>query len=258
MGGLLYKDFVAVKGKLMVLIWTGVIIAFTVLRMMFTGYGAGSAWRMEDATGQMTNLVDAYFLTFYCMILLIMLFQVNQYEGSIVEGDRKNKVLNYFNSMPIGKNTYYASKYIFLGIVIYVFMSLAFILQIICAAFCDEGPLLDYLEMVAVFIIPLFSFTMFMASIELPLYVIWGKDKAMMAKDIFILIVAYIVVGYLFFGDLAWVDKVNPHTITMWVEKHQFGISLVEMLAPVLVLGLYYLSYRVTCYLGKGEVTVND
>ena len=50
MGGLLYKDFVAVKGKLMVLIWSGVIIAFTVLRMMFTGYGAGSAWRMEEKT----------------------------------------------------------------------------------------------------------------------------------------------------------------------------------------------------------------
>ena len=74
MGGLLYKDFVAVKGKLMVLIWTGVIIAFTVLRMMFTGYGAGSAWRAEDVTGQMTNLVDAFFLTFYCMFLFIMLF----------------------------------------------------------------------------------------------------------------------------------------------------------------------------------------
>ena len=50
----------------------------------------------------------------------------------------------------------------------------------------------------------------------------------------------------------------NTHTITVWVEKNEFGISLVEMLAPVLVLGLYYLSYRVTCYLGKGEVTVND
>ena len=104
MGGLLYKDFVAVKGKLMVLVWTGVIIAFTVLRMMFTGYGAGSAWRMEDVTGQMTNLVDEFFLTFYCLCLFIMLFQVNQYEGSMVEGDRKNKLMNYFNSMPIGKN----------------------------------------------------------------------------------------------------------------------------------------------------------
>lgn len=258
MGGLLYKDFVAVKGKMMVLIWVGVIVGFTALRILFPGSSAGVDWLAKNDDGEVVNMVDAMFVILYCLILFYMVLSINQYEGSMVEGDRKNKLINYFNSMPFNKNTYYASKYIFLGIVVYVFMSAAYMLQIVCTAFCVDGLFLGYLDAAGMLILPAFSISLLFAAIELPMYIIWGKEKAMLVKDIVILVIAYFVVGYLFFGDLSWVDNINPQAIVNWIQRHQFGVTLLQVFSPVIVLGLYYLSYLLTCHLGKGEVSVNE
>lgn len=62
MGGLLYKDFVAAKGKKLVWILVIATIVFTVLRMLFPGTAAFEDLVATTEDGKTVNMLDSLFL----------------------------------------------------------------------------------------------------------------------------------------------------------------------------------------------------
>lgn len=258
MGGLLYKDFIATKGKIVAITFGVIIFVAVVLRLVFPELNPPAILMLENDHGATTNMIELILVCAYWIALLFFLFSINSMEEIIVDGDRKNKVMNYFHSMPFSKETYYASKYVFIGINAYVFYSISLILQTILASFLKEGWALEFLEQTSSLTIPLFSLMLFLASFDLPMYILWGKEKAIMLRDIVLLVLASIVTGYFFFGDISIFENFDVDVFVAWIKNHQFEMVLLQVFSPIIVLGIYYLSYRITCYFGRGEVSVNE
>ncbi len=250
MGGLLYKDFVSIKGKKLVWIMLGLTLIYSVLRCAFPGTEENTFFMALNESGQKINLADFFFGSGLWIFLIAVLGLMNGWTAKIVEGERKNKIKGYLCSLPIEKNTYIASKYIFVAVAAYVFMSLAYVWEMVGKAFCAEGVFSDMLSMISSFIPTVIALALFSAALELPMFLLMGKEKAMLIKTAIILAVAFVCIGFLFFGDLNWfMENFNPAVFMEWCEAHILLVSLIQITTPVVMLILYYLSYRLTCRL---------
>ena len=95
MAGLLYKDFVAIKGKIYVAVMAGVLGVFLGLRL---------AVRNE--------MIDVLICMLYtCIVLTLYFFVLSNIEISLITVDEKRNQKNYFLSLPVSKQKYIASKY---------------------------------------------------------------------------------------------------------------------------------------------------
>ncbi len=255
MGGLLYKDLVSVSGKKLMGIITFLTLAYSAFRIAFPGYVPNEFFMATNELGQEVNILDTFFIIGQGLLVVGMIGLMNGWVSKIVGSDQKNKIKNYVYAMPVEKNAYIASKYVFIGISAYIFFSVAMIWNIICNAFCGEGYLLDVSTLFGAFLVPLIGLVLLSAAIELPMFILMGRDKAMLVKIAIVMMIAFIVIGFLFFGDLKWFgEKFNIGVFVQWCDTHAFAISIMQVVSPVVILALYYMSYRITCHFGKKEV----
>ena len=88
----------------------------------------------------------------------------------------------------------------------------------------------------------------------LSLFLVLGKKKAMMIKVGFLLLLGIAVVGFILFGDLHILEKIDLEKIVHWMNTHQFEVVLMQILTPVVSLLIYFGSYKLTCALyGRKE-----
>ena len=259
MGGLLYKDFVMVDrlGRIRVSLLLALVSgAYTILRIVFAGTGTFANVAAPDEAGNLINLLDLFFVTLYGVGLIAMLMMINGVTGKLIERDEKKKVSVYLSALPFSKNTYVASKYIFVGIVTYVMLSVASVWGIVTIAFCGEGQALELANTLMGFTTSLLSIAMLTAAIELPLHLLVGKERAQMIKIFFWTVLAFLLVGYLMFGDIGRLSEyLNVNFLLEYVQEHLLAVTLFQAFCPVIILGVYYLSYRIACYFfGKREV----
>ena len=252
MGGLLYKDFVSVNkiGKIK-LTWlmAALTIIYIVLRIVFPGTKEIQGFLALNEQGETVNILDTFFVIFFALWIIAGLGIINGFIGKIVDGDDKNEIRGYLSAMPFSKNTYVASKFIFIGIAGYVFLSVNCIWGVSCMAFCMEGYALGMAKMIMGFIMPLMSLIFLSAAIELPLFLLLGKEKAQTIKVGIWLVIAFIAIGYIMFGDFTWlIGHINIGAIMSWVDMHQTEVTLLQAFSPVIILVLYYVSYRATCH----------
>ena len=256
MAGLLYKDFVSVSGKKILIILICLTVLFIALRMVFPGTSDNLLFMAENGEGEMVSLLDLFFVIGLGFFLLSIFGIINGWVGKLVEGDDKNKIKGYLCALPIEKHTYFASKYIFIGVAAYVFMSVAMSWQIVANAFCMEGMVSDVLSMIGAMIPSVIYLALLSAAIELPMFLTLGKEKARIIKTTIILMIAFLVIGFSLFGDLVWIEQHLDITVFMkWYQNHLFAVSLLNILFPVITLVLYYLSYRITCHFAGRKLT---
>ena len=77
MGGLLYKDFISVKGKLNVWIMVVLTILFLVLRVQFPGTEDLKGFIVENDAGEMVNILDTFFVMGEIIILMMGSYFIN-------------------------------------------------------------------------------------------------------------------------------------------------------------------------------------
>ena len=156
--------------------------------------------------------------------------------------------------MPINRNTYIASKYVFMGIAAYVSISYLYIMGVIFQAFCNEGRMLDLSDALMGLLVSILTLFMLMISIELPLFILLGKEKAQLYKIAFWIVIALIAVGYLLFGDVKYFEEhFNAENLINFFKNHQSELIVIETILPVIIFGLYYVSYRITCFFANRE-----
>ena len=249
MGGLLYKDFAAVRGKRLVFILTIATVIFVILRMLFPGTGENHFFMGTNENGESVNMIDMFFFYGEFCILWCGGFWINGYGARILELDDKNRIRGYLSALPVSKKTYVASKYIFLGICSYMVFSLYMIWHIISAAFMQEGQIVDMSYLLSGFSVLFICFILMMEAVELPLFLLMGKEKAMMVRVSFWLILAMAVIGFLLFGDLNALESWDIKVWIDWADYHGFELVLLNIVSPVIVLGIYYLSYQLSAHL---------
>lgn len=248
MGGLLYKDYVAIRGKRFVWILIFLTIIFTVLRMIFPGTTIFFDLGAVTENGEAVNILDTYFLLGEFLMIWMGCYYTNDLASKILQYDQKDKIRGYLFSLPIKKSTYVASKYIFIGITAYVFFSFYEIWHIISmSTMCDQLSInLSYV--LASFAIPFLCFTLFVTSIELPMFLFMGKEKAKMVKVGIILFIDFFVVWYLLFGDLSLIENWDMENLVNWVDAHGFLLTFLSIISPVITVAFSYVSYRIAIF----------
>ena len=255
MGGLLYNSFVSVKGKRIAWVFGILTILFIVVRVIFPGWRTSTYYYEVNYSLTMGSDVDLVMSVFPMIIIIVGLGSfVNMWNSRCIEADEKNKIRAYLSAMPIGKNAYVASKYVFIGIATYVFFSLSMVWTISAGAFSVDSYALNLLSFTYAMQIAMLSFSVFVSALELFLFLVLGKKKAMMIKVGFLLLLGIAVVGFILFGDLHILEKIDLEKIVHWMNTHQFEVVLMQILTPVVSLLIYFGSYKLTCALyGRKE-----
>lgn len=242
MAGLLYKDFAAVKGKVYVI---GILLT---MGLMLLCRLALPAEETDIVIWAMSLLVIAFLL---CMI-------IGKLEISIVSADEGKKQKQYFLSLPLSPRQYVASKYVFLLIAFYSLLSVSMMLEAMCLIGCEDQTVQE-LAPVMQSLLPAFLCAMLLVpAIELPFFIGFGTKAGNRMKTGLLLIVFFLVIVFLLFGDLTILDRISLISILNYFADHTGIVLCADVLAPYISLSLYYLSYRISCRLFVGKGWEND
>ena len=248
----MYKDFVAIKGKRICIILLSVIALLCILRVIFPGSMAERMdFVLKDDAGTEINELDIMFVTAYYSIVLTMVCFIDIWCARLSEADASSaRIRNYVSSLPVSANSYVASKYVFITIATYVLISLLSVTGIVLAAFTEPGRGLDLIRMCEVLVLPVTSLLILVASVELPLYILLGREKGNLTKVAIALLLVFVLIGFMLFADISWLSEKNEFLVRFinWYMKYQTEITLASYLSPVVDLFIFYLSYRITVF----------
>lgn len=242
MVGLLYKDFVAIKGRIY-LIFLSLGMALTVLLRMALHFDG----------------IDLIIFTLYFFFTMILfLFLVNKIETAIIATDEGRKRKNYCLGLPISKQTYVASKYIFLLIGFFTVTSALILLGSFCQIGCVDEAMEGMITQI-ISLVPIFACLMlFLPSIELPFFIFFGSKKGAYLKTGLLIACFFLIIVYLMFGNLDIFDQISIINLFNYLEKHTEIVLILQVLVPYCSLGLYYVSYRISCLLFLRREWEND
>ena len=249
MGGLLYNTYVSLKGKRFVWIFTVMTVLFIAIRMIFPGWRNVTSYISYDLEGNQLNEWDRIIALFPLFMIAIALEFTNMWVPQCIEKDEKNKIREYFSSMPFGKNTYVASKFAYIGIVTYVFFSFSMIWTSTAGAFSIDPTAIGMADMMQGIEMVLFALSLFSSGLELCMFLVLGTKKAMMIKVGFFLALGIAVIGFLLFGNILVFEKINLEAIMNWINTHQFEVVLIQILSSASGLLIYFGFYKLTCAL---------
>ena len=248
----MYKDFVAIKGKRICIILLSFIALLCILRVIFPGSMAeGLGMIAENDQGIKVNTLDLMFVMPYICIIFSIVCFIDIWCSRLSEADEScSRIRNYVSSLPVTSNSYVASKYVFITIATYVLISLLSITGIVLAAFAEEGFVLDIIRMFELMVLPVTSLLILIASIELPLYILIGREKGNLVKVAIALLLVFVLIGFMLFADMSWLSEKGTFFVKFfnWYMKNQTEIALASYLSPVIDLILFYLSYRITVF----------
>ena len=248
----MYKDFVASKGKRICIILLSALALLCILRVIFPGSMAeGLEMVFVNDQGIRINSLDLMFVTPYICIIFIIVCFIDMWCARLSEADESSsRIKNYVSSLPVSANSYVASKYVFVTIATYVLISLLSITGIVLAAFTEPGTGLDLIRMCEMLVLPVTSLLILVASVELPLYILLGREKGNLAKVAIILLFVFVIIGFMLFADISWLTDKENYIIAFynWYTKHLTEMTLISYLSPVIDLFIFYLSYRITVY----------
>ena len=245
MTGLLYKELRQNRLILLgaVLIPT-VLACFSAVSMLMDAnsfQAALNALSGEDGT------VMRLFMTVLGMILLALLTSV------IFSEDESRKWAFFTASHPKGYRGQLYMKYVLLFMV----FGLYFVSQYFCDAMLQmlayqaAGTDLPGFANLHVFV---FFIQLFMNAWNIPFMVRFGVKNSAFARCIALLSLAFLVILYLLFGPLPGSWNAYTQMVTNFLEKLMNGgltgiISVILSAFPLAAVGLYLLSYRISCKL---------
>ena len=246
MGGLLYKDFASVKGKKVITVLLIVTFVMITLKIIGVRTDLFAVLDMENVDGEHINFFDTFTSESVWFLIILGTGFINMWISGLTEYDEKRKSMNYFLSLPVSKNTYIASKYIFIGICYYVLLSLVFVWCIVSESFIPEGFMLDMMMLTQVLSLEIICVALLVSGIEISAYLIFGRARGQLVKTALINLLAILVVAYLFFGDLDVFANWDIQILIDWCEANSFMLMLLTTVSPFITLGIYYMCYRIT------------
>lgn len=289
MAGLLYKDFVGIRGRRIVFILMGCTFAFWILRFLFPGnvdsdvHGiAGvnadtvistdrtesaaavtSFGMVEDEAGELVELTvgelrDSLLIMLPLLFIVAGLSLIPTWTAAICRHDETNRTRQYIATLPLAKDAYIASKYLFIGIAVYLLFSLDSIWIIIFNSMAGNNNSTECLKILSQFLMAFCGLILVLAAIELPFFITFGVKKGMLVKTALIEGAVFLGMAYLLFGNLEIFTNFDINVFMNWCEEHLMIAMLISILSPIAELFLFWLSYRITCRINQDrEVEMN-
>lgn len=242
--GLLYKDFIAIKGKRLCLFLALGTVLFIILRVILNGEATIDIAMAIDDQGEKANFLDlSFFPLVEFLVLTLSVFFANRLSRNVMGFDEKGKIKNYIFALPVKKRSYVTSKYVFVGAFVLVSFLTFLLIHFINIKFSytnDMSRLLSNLS------IPFISLVIFIYALELPFYILKGVEKAMLLKIAIVMTIGLALMGFIFFGNLEVFRNFNIITITQWFDRHNITGKLVKTVTPCAACIAYIVSYLFT------------
>lgn len=289
MAGLLYKDFVGIRGRRIVFILMGCTFAFWILRFLFPGnvdsdvHGiAGvnadtvistnrtesaaavtSFGMVEDEAGELVELTvgelrDSLLIMLPLLFIVAGLSLIPTWTAAICRHDETNRTRQYIAALPLAKNAYITSKYLFIGIAVYLLFSLDSIWIIIFNSMAGNNNSTECLKILSQFLMSFCGLILVLVAIELPFFITFGVKKGMLVKTALIEGAAFLGMAYLLFGNLEIFTNFDINVFMNWCEEHLMIAMLISILSPIAELFLFWLSYRITCRINQDREVEMD
>lgn len=243
MKGLLYKDYIAYKGKIVSIGLLVMIVLFAIARFYMPGTAGGftSSVRLSDGTigasyGYMNDTTLYFVLSTITMFLTVIPIMFCKY---LFTEDEKSRSKAYLFSTPVSKKDFVAAKYVAFLIMYYVIISCIMILQMIYKVTAGYDEMIEKADMLSPMSIMLIGILLLVHSLQFPVYLIKGVAKADEINSIIFGVIFLALLPVALFADI---NRFNPE----WFTEHIVLIGGIEAVAYPIVMLLYYLSYRFT------------
>lgn len=257
MAGLLYKDFVGIRGKVLLSVMSGCTLLLLLFRMAFPG---------DETLPVLFGLTERMGEEFYDIFLLMLVmtccavcaFLPSAWTTGICKNDEKSKARQFVDALPMDRNSYIASKYLFIGILVYVLFSMEMIWSVIYTSAAGENSATHISILLTPMILMSAGVAILIASVELPFFLSIGVARGRLVKTAFLEILFFLVVAYLLFGDLNLLEHFDVEFFVEWCESHTFALDLFMIIGPAVILLLYGLSYGLTCRINRNREVQTD
>lgn len=260
MAGLLYKDFIGIKGKRIVWILFGCTVLFLILRLAFPGNvnTVMAGGMKETETGEMVELTvgelrDSFLVTLPMLLIVYGIMLPSAWTAAICRNDEKNMTRQFVSALPLDKEAYIASKYIFIGIGVYVLFSLEMTWCIIFNSVAGDDLSREVLTYISSLLTAFCGISLLLASVELPFFLTLGVKKGNILKTAVIEGIVFLVIAYLLFGNLKVFENFDIYIFVKWCEEHLVIVALISILSPIVDIFLFWLSYRLTCRINQSR-----
>lgn len=235
MKGLLYKDFLAIKGKWLCIGLVAFVIAYVGLRIALPG----ERWEYAD--------ILLYFL--YSVVSAVLAVLPTMSLNYIFGQDEKSKSKKYMLSLPFAKKDFVASKYVLFMVVYYVMISMINILSMAFMVGATDQQIIENVQQENMVRMGLVLVFLLFHSVQFPAYLLLGVKKAGEVNTTIVMLIMLALLPVFLF--------VNPDNLdlSVFMMKHKNMIYAVLSSGFWIVLGIYYLSYRFTLkHFNVGEV----
>ena len=260
MAGLLYKDFIGINGKRIVSILIGATLLFLILRFVFPGnvdtiVGFGMVENEAGELVEMTagDLRDSFLVMIPMLLIASGIALPSTWTTAICRNDEKNKTRQFTGTLPLDKNAYIASKYIFIGIAVYVLFSLETAWIMIFNSVAGNNNCSELIAAISQLLIVFNSLSLLLASIELPFFLTLGVKRGSVLKTAIIEGLAFLAIAYLFFGNLKVFENFDIIVFVDWCKEHIVVVALISIISPIVDIFIFWLSYRITCRINQNR-----
>ena len=243
MRGLIIKDLYIARKTL--LIYFGAMV----LNSLFFVIVGTFLFINEDLNGMVNN--TSLIIAFLCLIVR------NNLQGRLIGIDERRKWGYFGVSTPVATRGIVAAKYAVVFLLSFVGFVFCFIMDIIFSFVTGV-----YINNSIIYMGILFLDIIWFA-IELPFVIRYGSKRGVNIKVAVILIIALCIGVYALFGDISYFMKgegfvnqiqeavmnINGNEVADKLLRQDASKLLIASLVPHIIVGLYYLSYRISCKL---------
>ncbi len=242
MTGLLYKDFIAIKGKVYVIASFLFLLFISTLRIV--------ALFVDEKDAEAFDVIAVPLLLKYLVVAFCVL--IGNVGTAMLKADDGKKQKQYYLSLPVEKKGYVAEKYVFLLLAYYFVISVAVLGITVCKAGMVSASgikLASALDSFNSMLPMLVSLLLVVSSIELPFFIGFGTKKGYAVKIGLLMVLFFAVMVYLLFGDLNVFSGISFISVMEYMKKHPTLIAGLQIVMPLVSGILYFISYRISCIL---------
>lgn len=218
---------------------------------------------VEDEAGELVELTvgelrDSLLIMLPLLFIVAGLSLIPTWTAAICRHDETNRTRQYIAALPLAKNAYITSKYLFIGIAVYLLFSLDSIWIIIFNSMAGNNNSTECLKILSQFLMAFCGLILVLAAIELPFFITFGVKKGMLVKTALIESAVFMGMAYLLFGNLEIFTNFDINVFMNWCEEHLMIAMLISILSPIAELFLFWLSYRITCRINQDREVEMD
>jgi hypothetical protein len=244
MKGLLYKEFLVIRGRILLMGIGIALLAFLMLRIAFPGADV-IAKEEELSSIPVGYMYDTWLMFFAIITPALGIGLLTPLVKMLTESGRRRKERAYTMALPLPADSAVKAKYITFAGCVVLFLAVSAAMTGIYLINAGDNQATE--RVIAFFkMIPLiFAVILVIGSVEMFAYLGLGKKKGDALLILLLVPLALVLVWCLFFINPKEFSRFDIGAILRFYRKHK---TLVRVLGAVLIAGaagLYYLSFRI-------------